>query len=103
MFLSTENRSGLKYSVKNSHHHLFVKLWALSQNSRFMEIAEFKQVRASLSTSGSDLRRMDLCKTVLMKKFTEEESSDIRTGIIILVIGNIIVETLKFLWKWLLG
>ena len=38
-----------------------------------------------------------------MKKFTEEESSDIRTGIIILVIGNIIVETLKFLWNWLFG
>ena len=71
MFLSTENRSGLKYSVKNSHHHLFVKLWALSQNSRFMEIAEFKQVRASLSTSGSDLRRMDLRKSIFIEIITK--------------------------------
>ena len=71
VLLSTENRTGLKDAIENAHHHLFVKLRALGQNGRFVEIAELEHVGSSLSSFGSDLRCMDLGKTVLMKKFTE--------------------------------
>ena len=41
-----------------------------------MEIAEFKQVRASLSTSGSDLRRMDFRKSIFIEIITKRHLNE---------------------------
>ena len=43
----------------------------LSENSRFVEIAEFKQVCSTLGTSCSDLRCMNFCKALLIEEITE--------------------------------
>ena len=71
MFFCTEYRTCFKYPVKHTHHHLFIKLWALCQYSRFVEIAEFKQVCSTLGTSCSDLRCMNFCKALLIEEITE--------------------------------
>ena len=71
MLLCAEYRSGLKYTVKNAYHHLFIKLRALCQNSRFMKIAQLEQVCTALCTSGSDLRCVDLGKSLFIEIITK--------------------------------
>ena len=71
MFLCTEYRTGLKYAVKNTYHHLFVKLWALCQDGRFVEVAQLEQVCATLCTSSSDLWCVDLGKSFFVEIITE--------------------------------
>src|SRR5699024_275073 len=53
MFLRTEYRGCLEYSVKYPDHHLFVELGALLQDRRPMEIIQTEQVRAALRTLSS--------------------------------------------------
>ena len=43
----------------------------LSENSRFVEIAEFEKVCPTLCSSGSDLRSMDFCESLSVKIITE--------------------------------
>ena len=43
----------------------------LSENSRFVEIAEFEKVCSTLGSSCPDLRCVDLCETVLIEVITE--------------------------------
>ena len=71
MLLCTEYRAGLKYTVKNTYHHLFIKLRALCQNCRFMEITQLEQVCTTLCTSGSDLRCVDLGEPLLIEVITK--------------------------------
>ena len=71
VFLCTEYRAGLKYAVKNTYHHLFVKLRALCQDGRFVEVAQLEQVCTTLCASGSDLRCVDLGKSFFVEIITE--------------------------------
>ena len=71
MFLRTEYRGCLKYSVKYPDHHLFVELGALLQDRRPVEILQTEQVCTALSTLGADLRRVDLCKSLSVKEIAE--------------------------------
>ena len=71
MFLRTEYRGCLEYSVKYPDHHLFVELRALLQDRRTVEIIQTEQICAALCTLSSDLRRMDLCKSFAVKEITE--------------------------------
>ena len=71
MFLGTEYRSGLKHAIKNTYHHLFVKLRALCKDSRFVEIAEFEKVCTTLGSSCPDLRCMDFSKSLFVEEITE--------------------------------
>src|SRR3989344_782320 len=41
------NRCNFKNSLKNPYHHLFVKLWALSQSSFLSKIIKFKYFSSS--------------------------------------------------------
>ena len=71
VLLGPEHRPGLKYPVEYSYHHLLVKLRALGQHRRMMEIFKAEQVRSSLRALGADLRRVDLGKALRIKKFPE--------------------------------
>ena len=64
----SENRCSLKYSVKDTYHHLLVKLRALLQNSRSVEIFKLEEVGSSLGGLCTKLWRMNLCKSIIIKK-----------------------------------
>ena len=71
MLFCTEYRSSFKYTVKNSHHHLLIKLRALLEDRRSVEIFQPEEVCSSLRTFRTDLRSMDLCKSFLIKEIPE--------------------------------
>ena len=71
VFFCTKYRSGLKYPVKHTNHHLFIKLRALCQHCRFVEVAELKQVGTTFSASCPDLWCMDFCKSLSVKIITK--------------------------------
>lgn len=71
MLFCTEYRSSFKYTVKNSHHHLLIKLRALLEDRRSVEIFQPEEVCSSLRTFRTNLRSMDLCKSFLIKEIPE--------------------------------
>ena len=71
VFFCSEYRSCLKYSVKNTNHHLFVQLWTLFQHCRTMEIIQSEEVRSSFCSFCSDLRGMNFCKTFFIQELSE--------------------------------
>ena len=71
MLFGTEHRARLKYPVKHAHHHLLVKLRALGQHCRMMEIIQTEQVGTALCSLGSNLRRMNLCKALAVQEIPE--------------------------------
>ena len=71
VFFCTKYRSSLKYPVKHTYHHLLVKLRGLLQHCRAMEIIQFKKVCSTLCTLSSDLRGVDLGKSLLIQEITE--------------------------------
>ena len=71
VLLRAEYRSGFKYPVKYTDHHLFIELWALLQNCRSVEIIQPEQVRTSLCSFCSDLRSMNFGKPLFIQKFAE--------------------------------
>ena len=71
MFFCPEYRCCLKYSVKHADHHLLVKLRTLLQYCRSVEIIQTEQVRSALCTLSSDLRCMNLRKSLFIKKITK--------------------------------
>ena len=71
MLFSAEHRTDLEYPVKDTRHHLFVKLRALLKNRRPVKIAQPEQIRSSLGCLRTDLRRVDFRKALLLQKFPE--------------------------------
>ena len=71
VFLCTEYRCRLEYTIKYSYHHLFVELRRLLQHCRTMEILQFEQVCSTLGTLCTDLWSMDLSKAFLIQEITE--------------------------------
>ena len=71
MFLSSEYRACLKYSVKYANHHLFVELWALRKYCRFVEVAELEKVCSTFCSSCSDLWSVDFCESLSVEIIAE--------------------------------
>ena len=66
-----EHRPRLKHPVKDAYHHLLVKLRALCQHCRMMKIVQPEKVRAAFRPFRSDLRRMNLRKSLTVKEIPE--------------------------------
>ena len=60
MLLCTKYRSSLKHTVKHADHHLLVKLRALCEYRRTVEIIKLKYIRTALCSLCSDLWSSDL-------------------------------------------
>ena len=71
VFFCTEHRSCLKYTVKHANQHLFVKLRALLQDRRSVEIFQFKEVRTALCAFCSELRCVDFRKSLFIQEIAE--------------------------------
>ena len=71
MLLCPEHRSGLKNPVKYAHHHLFIKLRALGEHRRPVEIIQAENICSALSAPGSDFRSVDFRKPLCDKEITK--------------------------------
>jgi len=55
-------------SLKNWNHHLFIKLWTLSQVCFTIKIIYFKYFRSSFSWESNYFWSIDLCEVIIFKK-----------------------------------
>lgn len=67
----SENRCSLKYPVKDTYHHLLVKLRALRQICLFAEIRQREDISSALGSRRYELRCVDFGEVLSIQKFAE--------------------------------
>ncbi len=71
MLLGPEHRAYFINPLKNTHHHLLIKLWTLRQISLLSKIIQPENIRSSFSAFRHDFWRMNFRKMFLFKKTAE--------------------------------
>src|SRR5207244_3393088 len=54
MWLGAKDRTDLEDALKDTHHNLFIELWALCEVARSPEVVQLENVRAALRRRGND-------------------------------------------------
>ena len=67
----SENRCSLKDPVKDTYHHLLVKLRALRQICLFAEIRQREDISSALGSRRYELRCVDFGEVLSIQKFAE--------------------------------